>query len=75
MANHLGEFFSGGGGGIFLAEWKLHRVSSFSTSFPGSLILPHPSLLAPGGGKMGGPGNEIDASWDLLSRMASAVKI
>ena len=31
------------------------------TSFPGSLILPPPSL-APGGGKMRDPGNEVDFS-------------
>ena len=35
-----------------------------STSFPGSLILPPPSELAPGGGKMRDPGNEV--RWETL---------
>ena len=40
----------------------LTQADSWATSFPGSLIFLRPHSLAPGGGKMGDPGNDVD-SW------------
>ena len=40
-----------------------HEGDAFATSFPGSLVLPPPGAseeIAPGGGKMRDPGNEVD---------------
>ena len=42
----------------------ISEVYERPTSFPGSLIFPPPSL-APGGGKMKDPGNDVDERLSL----------
>lgn len=69
-------FSWGEGGGRHLSRRvKTTRGESIFKLVPRVSRVTAPSSLVPGGRKMGGPGNEVDALRDSLARMPNTFKI